>query len=250
MRVRVVRRAAQVQGAKAMFKPTETVEIVVPEWNLYLEGTIRYADNLHLVINCPSNNTASLPTGTVIQVLQALNGNLYQMNTPLLRAQENVIAVALVAPQLVQRRARPRVECVLSAWYTYDSRGRSGERCLGIVRDLSVGGARLCVAQRLPTSAELELEIELDLGFDPSLTEWVSCPATIMRCKELAGPDTAHFPDMHYALAVRFGAISRMCQVKMQRFIQNPPPVTEKLIEKYNKSRRVVSSSNASERAA
>lgn len=215
-----------------MFKATEAVEVVIADHNLHIKGTIRHVDAAHLVIQCQAKSVVNIPVGTIIRVMQMVNGSLYQMNTPLLRAQENAIAVPLVTPQVIQRRTRPRVDCFLPTWCKHELviptitvAGKEGQ-FLAVARDLSMGGARLYVRELVPAKTEMEFEIEIGSG------EVIAGRAEILRCTPMPTAEAALFPDLHYALALRFIEISRMCQLALQRFVQNPPRPNREAMEK------------------
>lgn len=203
-----------------MFEPKETVDISIPCVGLRARGIIRYADRQQLVIGCPAPEAANIPAGSPVRLVQALPQGLYQINTVVLRGQDNILSVYLVAPQIVQRRGRPRVECVLSAWYRHEQMGRTeaNGRARAVVRDLSPGGAGIYVENLLPLQTDMDIEIEL------RPEEVICAKATILRANPLIGLDADRFVEMHFSVGLRFKSLSRLHQVLVLRFIQDPPP--------------------------
>ena len=206
-----------------MFAPKETVDISIPCVGLRARGTIRYADRQQLVIGCPAPEAANVPAGSQVRLVQAQPHGLYQINTIVLRGQDNILAVYLVAPQIVQRRSRPRVECVLPAWYRHELVTSTEPNGLSraIVRDLSPGGVGIYMENPLPLQTDMGIEIELRPD------ESISAQATILRCNPLIGLEADRFVEMHFSLGLRFKTLSRLHQVLVLRFVQDPPAVPE-----------------------
>jgi c-di-GMP-binding flagellar brake protein YcgR len=211
-----------------MFEPPENVEVAVLPDGPYLSGAIRYADKQHIIISCRPKDFAQLQPGMSVQLTQVAEGERYDIETAILRCHDNCIVVPMRTPKLVQRRRSPRIPCRLTARYSHalvpNLDKMTGLRGKGraIVRDISVGGARVCLDRMLPAHTCCDIEIELgDMGI-------VTAKAHIVRCTPMSGPQAAKYDNMPFAVALKFEEMSRHHQVLIQKFTANPPDVKEK----------------------
>src|SRR5436853_960406 len=102
-----------------MFEPPENVEVVVLPDGPQLSGAIRYADNQHIIVSCRPRDFAQMQPGMQVQLTQVVAGEMYRIDTGILRCQDNCLIMPIHAPRLVQRRRNPRIPCRLGAWYTH-----------------------------------------------------------------------------------------------------------------------------------
>lgn len=196
-----------------MFEAGEPVQVNLGSTGRCLDARICHATPQFLLLSCNQEESALLKKGASLQLVQAIQGGLYEISTVVLNCQNGYFAARRERPRLVTRRRRPRLLCDLPARYVARSSRSMPEpmdlksSLAGRVRDISGGGVRLDITSPVPDGATLTIWIEL------RDEEWICSEASVIRCKPVDGEQA------QFSAALRFGGMPRMHHVLLQRYL-------------------------------
>lgn len=201
-----------------MFDPGDYVEVTLLGEDRRLHGAIRHADAQLLLIAVSASDASYLQVGRPVQLAQSAPSGLYQMNTALLHCQNALFAVKREPYGLSQLRRNKRLSCDLVGAYWCDFlmeevlMAGAQEGVPVYIRDLSYGGLSFVSKRSLEKGDSIGLKLSLTTG------ESLSGEGLVIRCGLQKTPDPQH-PDYRYRIGAHFTRLSRMDQVKLQRFL-------------------------------
>ncbi len=202
-----------------MFQAQQFVEVTLLPEELRLAATIRHSDGQHLLIALDAQDAALCRPGASIQLTQPIGEGLYVCDSSIVNRRDNLIVAKMGNPQLLQRRRTKRFDCDLPARYKMDVAlaglgEMSGDQmAVGRVRDISMGGAKLYAATQLSEQAALGLRIHI------SVKDKIEAEGNVVRCTLTDTPVQNADGGFPYAVAIRFGCVSRIHQVQLHRFL-------------------------------
>lgn len=211
-----------------MFQANEVVELTLVEENIRLCATIRHTDGQRLLIAVEPQDAPHIVPGQQIHLVQALPEGLYLVDTQVVNRRDNLFVAQMRTPQLIQRRRNPRADCDMPALYGLNltlaalAELRPGEAEKGIVRDLSQGGLRMLTKELICAQAVLGISFTLadnEIGDNGEPSGVINVEASVVRCSLLEPPEPAEQGTLEYAVAVKFARVTRIDQIRIQKFL-------------------------------
>lgn len=202
-----------------MFDATEFVEVTLLPEEYRLPATIRHSDGKHLLISVDPGEAALIVPGAQVQLVQTVDGGLYQCNSMVVNRRDNMFVTKIGNPQLLQRRRSKRYDCAIPTPYRLnvtlaEIQNTPDADCeLGNIHDLSLGGAKMAVKMLICANSPLALRIRLNEK------EVVHAEGSVVRCTMLKEPVKTPEGALQYVVAVRFGCVPRIDQVQLHRFL-------------------------------
>lgn len=202
-----------------MFASQEAVDIVLlPETYRFL-GTLHHVTERHLILTCHREDAAFCHAGQKVLVSQVEDGHCYQIEATILQTHASGFAIAHLPPRKLERRRSPRIECELEGKYLHLRPRTLGSKVLeetehtALVKDLSIGGARLAVQELIIAGAPIQLKFEVERG------EVIEAVTTSIRCTAAATPIKCGDRFFTMQAMVKFDSIPRVDQLRLVRFM-------------------------------
>ena len=148
-----------------MFEVQEFVDVLLQKEEKRFHGAILFGNEDHVIVGCRSSSSENLSPGQLVQLIQAVDGEVYEFNSQIISCRPNAFVLKRVTPIVVERRRYTRYDCKLLTLYSCDSanddatRTEERRRCNAV--DISEGGVKLIIKEELPNNTSLDLEIEL-----------------------------------------------------------------------------------------
>lgn len=202
-----------------MFDASEFVEVTLMPEEVRLPATIRHSDGQHLLISVDPKEAALIVPGANVQLVQTVDGGLYQCNSQVVNRRDNMFVTKIGNPQLLQRRRTKRYDCAIKTHYRLNVTLAEMQDLpedkleIGRIHDLSQGGAKMAVGMLICANAPLGLRIPLNEK------DIIHAEAHVVRCTLSKEPVKTADGVLEYAVALRFGSVPRIDQVQLHRFL-------------------------------
>lgn len=196
------------------------VKIVTVPQGEALSGCVQFADEQHIVVACAPEDWRRLALGSDVELSLPTDEGYYQIRTCIIHLKNNCLIVAVTTPRLVQRRRSKRVSCHLPIGYWHDlvtlrAGGAMADARLGIISDISVGGAKMMTDTMLPIHTLTEVEIPLADG------TMLKARALILHCFPLHAREKQAYMEMHFQVGLKFLELSRLHQAQLHKFVDH-----------------------------
>ena len=148
-----------------MFDVQEIVDVLLQQKEKRFQGAILFGNDDHIIVGCKACNSENLTPGMKVQLIQAVDGDVYHFNSQILTCRPNAFILNRVTPTVVERRRYTRHACKLTTWYSCSSAddnipcNTERQRCTAV--DISEGGVQLILKEEFPNNTSLDLEIEM-----------------------------------------------------------------------------------------
>lgn len=197
-----------------MFEPGDRVEITAHSHEQLLSAVVRQTDDKFMLLIISPAGRGVIKEGQLIRLTSSDSSGLYQIETPVVKVRDLIIAISKKSPRLIQRRRTTRYRCSITTRYIPDitieelQQREEWEGEVSNIVDISQGGARLKVHELIEVGRRVSIAMEME-GEEPLYLETVVA--------DTAGEQNNDSNDG--CIGLRITRIPRVEQLRLQRML-------------------------------